>query len=106
MLPATGEVVHPGGIRTFSMIVNVSVHLAGTFEDWPSQIQDGIYAALEKKAHELQLPLVIVYSNAGVDIDNNDMPFVHVIASEVVVADEHVMARSHKIIHPGSGTIQ
>ena len=43
-------------IRTFDLIVPVSGYLEGTLDDWPAVIQDGVYAALERKAHEVGLP--------------------------------------------------
>ena len=41
-------------IRTFDLIVPVSGYLEGTLDDWPAVIQDGVYAALERKAHEVE----------------------------------------------------
>ena len=83
------------GIRTFEVVVNVSIPLAGTIDDWPASIQDGILGALEAKAQEVQLPLVVVASRCDVD---HDVPkgqpghyYVHVIASEVVAADERTL---------------
>lgn len=83
------------GIRTFEVIVDVSVPLEGTLDDWPPLIQDGIFSALEAKAHEEQLPLLIVASRCDED---HDVPkgqigryFLHVIASEVVAADERTL---------------
>ena len=54
-------------IRTFDLIVPVSGYLEGTLDDWPAVIQDGVYAALGRKTHEVELPLVIIASRGGVD---------------------------------------
>lgn len=83
------------GIRTFEMTVSVTVPLEGRIEDWPAKIQDGIYKALEAKSHEAQLPLAIVFSRCAEDHDvAKDVPgryYLHVIASEVVMADERTL---------------
>lgn len=83
------------GVRTFEVVVNVSIPLEGTLDDWPPLIQDGIFTALEEKAHEVQLPLLVVASRCDED---HDVPkgrpgryYVHVIASEVVAADERTL---------------
>ena len=78
-------------IRTFDLIVPVSGYLEGTLDDWPAVIQDGVYMALERKAHEIELPLVIIASRGGVDEDKQDHEpgrfYVRIVASEVVMAD-------------------
>ena len=78
-------------IRTFDLIVPVSGYLEGELDDWPAVIQDGVYMALERKAHEVELPLVIIASRGGVDEDKQDHEpgrfYVHIVASEVVMAD-------------------
>ena len=78
-------------IRTFDLIVPVSGYLEGELDDWPAVIQDGVYAALERKAHEVELPLVIIASRGGMDEDKQDHEpgrfYVHIVASEVVMAD-------------------
>jgi hypothetical protein len=64
--------------------------------DWPASIQDPIYAALERKAKQVQLPLCIVFSRCEVDPDipegRQGHFYVHVIASEVVIADERTLS--------------
>lgn len=81
------------GIRVFDMMVNVSGYLEGKFDDWPPNIQDPIYVALEKKTHEVELPLTIIDSGCGQDEDGF---YLHVIASEVVVGDERFVRDSKK----------
>lgn len=84
------------GIRLFEMVQYVTGYIEGEFKDWPAQLQDPIYAALERKSDEVQLPLTIVNSGCLIDhgeaMDGSDDRFyVHVIASEVVAADERTM---------------
>ena len=82
-------------IRTFDLIVPVSGYLEGELDDWPAVIQDGVYMALERKAHEVELPLVIIASRGGVDEDKQDHEpgrfCVHIVASEVVMADARTL---------------
>lgn len=54
--------------RQFEAVVHVSGPLEGGFDDWPANIQDGIYRALEKKSKEVKLPLIIV--NAVYEYDS------------------------------------
>lgn len=83
-------------IRTFETDVAVSTFLEGTLDDWPAVIQDGVYAALERLAQSVQLPLAIVGSRCDVDPDKaEDEPgrfFIHVVASEIVVADDRTLS--------------
>lgn len=78
-------------IRTFQVVANVSSFLEGEIQDWPANIQDGILAALERKAQEVELPLTVVASYCDLDYateeGEEDKPFVVVIASEIVAAD-------------------
>lgn len=87
--------VTPKPIRTFDLAANVSGWLDGSIDDWPANIQDVLYAALERKAKKVELPICIVYSKCEED---PDVPlgspghfYVHVIASEIVVADERAL---------------
>lgn len=81
--------IQTGKIRTFELIVNVSSLLEGTIDDWPSNIQDGIYEAMERKADEVGLPLAIVHSGCEHDIDEGY--YIRVIISEVVMGDDRVV---------------
>jgi len=80
------------GIRTFAIVASVTGFLEGELDDWPNQIKDNVYLALEAKADEEQLPLTIVASRCDIDHDLPDghphKIFVEIIASEIVVADE------------------
>lgn len=82
-------------IRTFELDVSVSGKLDVPFEDWPANIQDGILEALEKIAQREQIPLNIVHAKYMVDHDKaEDEPgrhYLHVIASEIVMADERTI---------------
>ena len=76
----------PVGIRTFEILAKVTGFMEGGMDDWPSNIQDAVYEALERKAAEVQLPLAIVSSYCDKDIDDGTF-YVRVIASEIVAAD-------------------
>lgn len=79
------------GIRTFEIVQYISGPLEGELNDWPANIQDAVYAALERKAKEVELPLAIVASRCDIDHDATDPQrkfFLHIVASEIVMADE------------------
>lgn len=82
-------------IRTFELDVPVSGALDVPFEDWPANIQDGIWTALDRLAEREQLPLQIVYAKYMTDPDTPpEAPghhYLHVVASEVVMADERTL---------------
>lgn len=59
--------------------VNVTAFMDGTIENWPSNIQDGIYAALEKTS--LGRGYTIRISYCDVDHDTPGQFFVHIIAT-------------------------
>lgn len=87
------EIIRPKPIRTFEMVPTVSGYLEGELKDWPAEIQDIVYKALEVIAARVELPLAIIYSSCEVDhgeaMDGSDDRFyVHIIASEIVVRDE------------------
>jgi len=79
------------GIKTYDLVQYVTGFLEGEIDDWPAAIQDAVYAALEKKSGEVEHPLAIVHSRCDVDYADDDRSqdrfYVHVIASEIVVAD-------------------
>lgn len=85
------------GIRTFEIVQYISGPLEGTFDDWPARIQDVVYAALERKSKEVELPLKIVGSYCGIDHDAEaegrpDKKFyLHIVASEIVMADDRTI---------------
>lgn len=77
-------------IRTFELVQNVTGFMEGDISNWPNNIQDAIYAALERLAQKVQLPLAIVLSYCDIDYGDTkeqDKPYVHVVASEIVAAD-------------------
>lgn len=54
--------------------------------------------ALELKAAEVELPLTIIHARCDIDYGekgdgSDDRPYIHVIASEIVVADERGLRR-------------
>ena len=83
------------GMRQFEIVVHVSGWLEGSLSDWPANIQDGVYKALEDKSKEVELPLAIVFSKCDHDPDlPNDHPqkfWLHIVASEVVMADQRTI---------------
>jgi hypothetical protein len=64
--------------RVGELIVNVDRQLEGTLEDWPAEVQDGVYKALERLAGRTKDSFTIEVSYAGYDIDTG--PYIHVIA--------------------------
>lgn len=85
------------GIRQFEIVQYVSGHLEGELKDWPAQIQDAVHKALEDKAAEVELPLTVVFSKCEHDPEL-EAPhprkfWIHVIASEIVMADERTIDR-------------
>lgn len=78
-------------IKLFDLVVDVDGPLEGELKDWPNNIQDQVYAALERASHKVQLPLTIVASKCDVDYGGTgqaDRFFVHCVASEIVVMDD------------------
>lgn len=90
------DIVNRSQIKTYELTVAVTHFMEGTLDDWPAVIQDGVYAALEALAYKEQIPLAIVASRCDTDPDvDKHLPghfFIHVVASEVVVADERTLA--------------
>jgi len=72
------------GVRLFDCRVRIDRPMGGGMADWPANLQDAVYAALERKAKDVELPLAIIHSY--VDSDFEGYWFAVVIASEVVVA--------------------
>lgn len=91
-------------IRTFEMTCSVTHYMEGEkVTDFPNNIQDGLYEALERLAQQVQLPLAIVTCICRRDVDiPEDKPgafFLHVLASEVVVADARTINAGSSLIH-------
>lgn len=83
-------------IKTFEIVQDVTGFLEGTLDDWPAQMQDQVYKALERRAHKEQVPLKIVQSYCDCDYGeaadrSEDRYFVRIIASEIVVADSRYL---------------
>lgn len=82
------------GLRTFEILQYVSGFVEGELKDWPANIQDVVYKALEDKSKEVELPLVVVASKCDHDPDepNPNLKFwLHIVASEVVMADQRTI---------------
>lgn len=91
------------GIKTYDMVQYVTGVLEGELNDWPANIQDAVYAALEKKAQEVEHPLAIVHSRCDVDHGaakdgSEDRLYVHIIASEIVVADSRFIDAEKEVL--------
>lgn len=83
------------GIRTFESLMLLTGWPKtfpedgnGKMEDLPQNIQDGVYAAMERMSTKVGLPLAIVAVRMDTDPDipegQDGHIFLHVIASEVV----------------------
>lgn len=97
-----------GRVRTFEIVQYVTGPLEGKLEDWPASIQDAVYQALERKAEEVELPLMVVDSACGIDYGeandgSQDRFFLHILASEIVVRDtgfeQRMIEQSMKKLH-------
>jgi len=74
---------HSGPVKVAELTANVSAHLDGGIDDWPANIQDGIYTALERQANRSRASFEIVQAVCGHDVDTGY--YVHVIAVGVVL---------------------
>lgn len=83
-------------LAVFDLVVPISGPMDVPFEDWPAALTDPICKALEVKSAEIEKPLAIVYAeyktNVDVPMEAPGYHYVHVIASEVIVADERNLA--------------
>lgn len=86
----------PVGIRTFTLMAEISAPMPGGLDDWPANIQDGIYAALEAKSKEVKLPLAIIKSWCDSDFDGKW--YAYCLASEIVAAPANAR-RAIGILH-------
>lgn len=102
-------------IRTWESKVQVTGYLEGTIKDWPAQIQDGIYAAMEVKSQEVELPLALVHSSCECmynDEGKVDGYFIYIVLSEIVArdmrfsSDEQMKKHFKDFIEAQGGTIQ
>lgn len=88
-------------IKTFEAVVPISGKLDVPFDDWPNNIKDGIWQALDSMAHQLQMPLQIVYAEYKTDPDvPEEAPghhYLHLAVSEVVMADERTIDQNRVI---------
>lgn len=86
-----GELINPT-VRTFEADIPISGPLDVPFEDFPANIQDGIYAAMERLSQEHRIPLTIAHCEYKTDFDlDPEAPgyhFLHIILSEVVMATD------------------
>ena len=93
----TGLIQQSTGIKTYQLVQYVTGFMEGELSDWPSNIQEAIMEALEKKAGEVEHPLTIIHSRCDVDYADDDRGvdkfYVHVIASEIIAADERFMLK-------------
>lgn len=66
-------------MRICDLVVNVSAQMEGGIEDWPANIQDGVYKALADRCHKSRADFKIVMSYSGNDVDTG--PYIHVTAA-------------------------
>jgi len=93
--PLVSSVQH---VRTFELKIPVTGWLEGEIKDWPANVQDQIYEALERMAKKVQLPLTITKSFCDTLHDINgkvDGQQVVVYASEIVAMAVPKMGRVH-----------
>lgn len=89
-LPKNLKATTRNGIRVFDMTVSVDAYPGPTFDEWPSNIQDGVLQVMETASAALELPLAMVDSRADKDIDaplrdGKEVFYIHVVFSEVVM---------------------
>jgi hypothetical protein len=102
----------PTGIKTWELKQYTTGFCEGGINDWPAQIQDQIFEALERLSDRVQLPVAIVQAYFDIDYGDpaNGVPdkfFVRVIASEIVASYEprnaaqelYAKFKQGKIIH-------
>lgn len=79
-------------IRTFELVQYTTAPIpCETMDDLPNNLQDQVYEALERASKKIELPLCIVAVESSIDYgetEDEDRPYLRVIASEVVMADE------------------
>ena len=97
-------------VRTFEFVQNVSGYLeCESMDDLSNSMQDAIYAALDRKAHEVGLPLTITGVRCGVDPDP-DTPsekfYLHIHASEIVVADSRALEAERRLLEQAIAEIK
>jgi len=83
------------GIRTFELVQYISAPIeCETLADLPAQMQDAVLEALERKSKEVELPLALVGIVCDIDYGETpeqDRPYLRIVASEVVMADERTV---------------
>lgn len=78
-------------MRQFELTAYLTAALPGSLKDWPPNIQDAIYTALEAKAKEVGVPLEIVASHCDIDYGDDaahDRPFAFVRAVEITAKSD------------------
>lgn len=65
-------------VRQIHMFVPVSAYLEGEITEWPANIQDGLYKAIEQKQAEENEQLNIIHSECTYEADEGYF-LVHVI---------------------------
>lgn len=65
--------------RQFEVMQYVTGFMPGEIQDWPANIQDEVYKALERKSHQERRDLKIVRSYCDKEVDEQ-LYYVHVIA--------------------------
>lgn len=77
-------------VRQFDCVVYVDAYPGPEMEDWPANVQDAVYGALEALAKRISLPVTIVASKCEPDVDYTgpgERFICIVVAAEIVIVD-------------------
>jgi hypothetical protein len=82
--------------RVFECVVNVTGYLPGELADWPANIQDGIYKAMEDvlAKHNVKR-CTVISSRCGRDTPEEPWHIVVVIAEELTGPEAYEVVRRH-----------
>jgi hypothetical protein len=82
--------------RVFECVVDVSGYLAGELKDWPANIQDGIYKAMEKMLLQHNVKrVVVIKSHCGRDTPLEPYHIVVTVAEELTGPEAYEVERTH-----------
>lgn len=94
--PGVEERVDSTGIRMFDGVFPVDGPLPGELKDWPANIQDPIYKAIEQLSFVTQLRLALIASRCDIDhgeTKEQDQWYIHIVVSEVVVGSAELLQK-------------
>lgn len=91
---AGNQIASISNVKTYEIKQYVTQYTEGTLDDWPAQMQDAVYEALDRLAERVEHPVTVVASWMDIDYGDtgdDDRPFAVIVASEIVVADSRYM---------------